>query len=142
MNNDDRMQEPLDDAFFETSLAALRKLEPSLESRLQNRIALANELQRRCGAPGTNRSPWWRRSISVPIPVAAAAVVLLLAAIIWTRARSANSTPQNVALHPPVNATSLPIAPPAFAYFETETYLCGIGRLKSDHGYVIQEQNQ
>lgn len=141
MNDDNRMQEPLDDAFFQTSLASLRQLEPSQESRLQNRIALANELQRR-GAVRTNRLPWWRRSISVPIPIAAAAVVLLLAATIWTRGRSANSTPQNIALHPPANATSSPIAPPSFAYFETETYLCGIGRLKSDHGYVIQEQNQ
>jgi hypothetical protein len=41
---------------------------------------------------------------------------------------------------PPAIAISNRDAIPAMEYYETEVYLCGIGRLSSKSGYVIQEQ--
>jgi hypothetical protein len=31
---------------------------------------------------------------------------------------------------------------PIVEHYETETYLCGIGRLKSETGYLIREEKQ
>jgi hypothetical protein len=142
MNDEQQMPEPSDDAFLTACLATLKQLEPSLASRLQNRLAVANELHKQSGAAATKDLRWWRRSISIPIPIAAASIILLLGATIWSFVRPANSAPQSVATPAPLKAANSLLAEPAVAYFETGTYLCGIGRLKSDYGYFIQEQKQ
>lgn len=142
MNDAKQMPEPSDDAFLTACLATLKQLEPSLASRLQNRLAIANQLHQRQSAIGRKPSVWWRRSISIPIPIAAAAVLLLVRATIWNLIRPANSAPQTAATQAPTKDASSPSELPAIAYFETGTYLCGIGRLKSDYGYFIQEQKQ
>jgi hypothetical protein len=142
MNAEQQMPEPSDDAFLTACLATLKQLEPSLDSRLQNRLAIANQLHQRQSAIERKPSVWWRRSISIPIPVAAAVALLLVGATIWNVIRPANSTPQTAATHARANDANSPSVLPAIAYFETGTYLCGIGRLTSDYGYFIQEQKQ
>jgi hypothetical protein len=142
MNDEKQMPEPSDDTFLTACLATLKQLKPSLESRLKNRLAVANELHLRQCAIGRKPSVWWRRSISIPIPIAAAAAFLLVGAVVWSLFRPGNSLPQSVATQLPTNAVGSRTLEPAIAYFETGTYLCGIGRLKSDYGYFIQEQKQ
>jgi anti-sigma factor RsiW len=41
---------------------------------------------------GRRRIPWWRRSISVPLPVAAAALLLIVGVAVWIRTHGTTSS--------------------------------------------------
>jgi hypothetical protein len=142
MMNDDSLLKMPDEKFLETILARLRPLEPSLESRLKNRLAIANELHHQCGQVAATNLRWWRRSILIPIPIAATAACLLIVAMLWSFIRPANFPPQTVVKTESAKPANFQAAEPAIAYFETGTYLCGVGRLKSDRGFIIQEHKQ
>src|SRR5438105_1694302 len=68
---------------IEALLSPLKRLEPTLESRLRNRMAVADELQRRRFAERDRRKPWWARMIPVPLPVAAALLVVIGLMSLW-----------------------------------------------------------
>ena len=148
----DSPSEPHDDASLEEFLAPLKGLAPSLEARLRNRAAVADEVNRVPGANRQRHSPWWSRSISVPLPLAAALAALVVFAVLSSRFgiqpsgiaaspnRQAMQTP-NLSKEKAID-THTPTALPRVEYYETATYLCGIGRLKTDRGYLIQEENQ
>jgi hypothetical protein len=139
----------LDEAFLR-----LRRLEPSADGRKLNRAVVADELQQLL-VEKKPRVSWWRRTIAVPVPVAAAALILVALALL-SGLRSGQVLRQQH-IEPPIQpAQSLPAARSAgvvagvdeatktksVGYFETETYLCGVGRLKSESGWQIPEENQ
>ncbi len=56
---DDFPPEPELDAMLEELLAPLKRLEPSLEARVRNRIAVADELRQLRAEDQMRRRPWW-----------------------------------------------------------------------------------
>jgi hypothetical protein len=77
------MNDPADlppDEKFDVWLAPLRAVECPLEVQRTNRQAIDEALMR------SPRSPWWRRSVAIPIPVAiAASLALVVAAAVSLR---------------------------------------------------------
>jgi len=77
------MNEPLDslsDDVLNDVLTPLRGVTVPDETRLANRAAVRRALE------STVQLPWWRRTVAVPVPVAAAAMVALVVtvtAILW-----------------------------------------------------------
>ena len=69
--NDDRHDE------FDDLLAPLR----DLESAVDHESIVLDDVARR-------RRAWWRRSIAVPVPVAAAAVLAFVAVLAWSALRA------------------------------------------------------
>lgn len=72
----DALPEPGDDPEFDELIAPLKRLEPPLETRVANRVAVAAELRALGNANRQRRLPWWRRSISIPLPIAASVALL------------------------------------------------------------------
>ena len=90
-----------------------------------------------------HRLPWWRRSISIPVPLAAALAVLMAVALASSFRGWQEQSPRHVA--GPVRDDKAAVAKstsderPVLKYYETETYLCGVGRLDSESYYVIKD---
>jgi hypothetical protein len=142
---DDSVAEPDDDALLRATLECLKQIEPPLQARIASRIAVAAELGPWRSA---NAFPWWRRSISVPIPVAASLLVaaaLLLAVGMhgWARP-TADATPdrpaeRDTSAGEATRAVAQGAPRRALKYSETETYLCGVGRLHSESRFSVEE---
>ena len=145
----DSFSEPIDDPILEEMLASLKRLEPPLESRIANRMAIAAELSSLRMGNRPRYLPWWRRSISIPAPIAACLLVLgaylLQARFHGGQQRlpvdfAAPMLPvERAADVQAVTAKHPSDAHAKLEYFATETYLCGIGRLKSESGYFIKD---
>lgn len=147
--------EPDDDPALERAFAGLRSIEPPLAARIENRIAVAKALSLSMSANRQRRLPWWRRSISVPVPIAAC-FLLICALAVASRFRGDDERsplpmaeheqrPQSVHETYGETATVAPGEPdarPVLVYRETATYLCGIGQLKSTRGYFFKEQDR
>ncbi len=153
-DNRDSVPEPSDETALNEQLARLKQLQPPLETRVANHIAVAQALAELKRMPHQCQLPWWRRSISLPVPVAASVALLAAMSLAssfrnWPEeSRIHASAPQHagqnnagnrgehltVAKHAPRPAAEL-------RYYETETYLCGVGRLSSETGYFYKEQN-
>jgi hypothetical protein len=143
------------DPILDAAFLQLRRLEPSADGWKLNRTVVADELQRLATAEKKLSVPWWRKTIAVPVPLAAAALSLAALAL-FSGFRSGQAHPQTPVVTPTQPARSLPDAQGAgvvagadgtkktktVGYYETETYLCGIGRLKSESGWLIPEDNQ
>jgi hypothetical protein len=96
--------------------------------------------------------PWWRRSIAIPVPLAAA-LVLLMAVALYSSFRNWQERPAQPIATPgqgekgeaaagiPTLAVAQPKAEaqPRSKHYETETYLCGVGRVSSETYYAIKE---
>src|SRR5262245_46051055 len=128
---------PNEDPLLAEMLSPLQRLEPPLEARVANGQAVAAALSSR---HAVNRTlPWWRRSISIPVPIAAA-LVLLLAVALYANFRS---QPAKEAIAENSNTATLPTSSAdtrqAVKYYETETYLCGVGRVSSESYYVVKD---
>ena len=150
----DSFSEPDDEPMLKEMLSHLRSLEPPLETRIANRMAIAAELSASC-SDAKPRLPWWRRSISIPTPVAASLLVLMgIALASSVRGRIGPSSIQVAApaqfvkssgdvrdKKAEVTATHTPHPTVASNYYVAETYLCGIGRVSSESYYFIKEQN-
>jgi hypothetical protein len=152
MNQPDTFDERDDDAALESLLSPLKRIEPPDAARAEFRAAVAAEL----GSipPIRTRTPWWRRTIAVPVPVAVSAAVLLCASIGWSISRSsavgrgAVDSPPRVTPVAPVPslpapwglAELRPVAPSAeVEHFSTQIYVCGVGPVKSTSGYIVRE---
>jgi hypothetical protein len=148
----DSLPEPGDDPMLEEVLSRLKRLEPPLETRIANRMAVAAELSASSNVNRQRHLPWWRRSISVPVPIAASLVVLAAFALQSSFRGWQERPPMHVSgPNQPVEgaadvrgektaiAKRTPNGHAVLEYYETETYLCGIGRLKSESGYLIKD---
>lgn len=151
----DSLPEPDDDAMFEESLSHLKRIEPPLETRIGNRMAIAGELSSMLTTNRRRRLRWWRRSISVPVPVAASLLVVLGASMLQSvflgrpepspvhmAARDHSLGHADAPRETMAIAASARDAHPVLEYRISETYVCGIGRLKSESGYFLKEQNR
>lgn len=131
--------EPGDDPILDEALSHLKRLQPPLESRIANRMAVATALDELNAVKQQRPLPWWRRSIAVPVPVAASVAVLSAIAF----ASSFRGGPAQ--LHVSERVSQSPIAQRAprsraeLKFYETETYLCGVGRVSSESHYSFQE---
>jgi hypothetical protein len=140
----------LDEAFLR-----LRRLEPTAYGRNLNRTVITDELQQLAMAEKKPTVPWWRKTIAVPVPVAAA-LVMIAAVLLFSNFRKEQVYLQGKVATPTQPAQSLPTTrsagvvariektnkAKAVGYFETETYVCGVGRLKSESGWQIPKENQ
>lgn len=139
----------LNDQTIEQILSRLKQLEPPLESRVANREAVAAELARMTEKRRERALPFWRRTVSVPWPVAAAVLAMLVALSLLPLRSSHNVQP--VASTPAVdrndpesvqrieNKVKPASKTPTLAYYETTTYMCGIGPLRSEAKYIFEE---
>ena len=154
MNADhDPPSEPAEDPAVDEAIAYLKRLEPPLETRINNRVVVADELKSLLGAG--QPCAWWRRSISIPVPIAAglAAVVALALSLNFRggpeRSPVAVTQSDQRAQDPSGHAPETPqIVVPAHSpqrvrqYRATETYLCGVGRLRFESGIFSKEQSR
>lgn len=152
IDNDDSLPEPGDDPMLDEAFSFLKRLEPPLESRIANGLAIAAALSELNAMKQRRQLPWWRRSIAVPVPIAACLLVLTTLAVAANfrgeRGQSPMHTgaPENPANSNPgardkqsALARRSPTPRAALKYYETETYLCGIGRVSSESHYSIEE---
>jgi hypothetical protein len=142
-----------DDPLLEEIFSQLRRLDPPLETRVANHMAIAAELSRLLDAKRSQQLPWWRRSISIPVPLAASLLVLTALVLSasyrgWQeRLTSHVAAPDRSAEsdatadgEKAVFAMHKPNAHEVSKHYETETYLCGFGRVNSESYYFIKEQ--
>jgi len=147
--------EDSDERMLEELLSHVKRVEPSLETRVGNRTAVAAELCRRANANRNRPVPWWRRTVAVPWPIALCAAALLLAvsalelrsphaadpstgdAVSSAQPAARGTVSRNE--HPEV-AMHVPEIFPEFESYQTETYLCGIGPLSSVSKSFLREE--
>jgi hypothetical protein len=164
MNMNDRDEiEPDDDRKIFNALSKLRGIDPPAGSRIRNRAAVDEALRAiDSETPELVRPmPWWQRSVSVPLPLAACLLfVFVLLGAVALRSGNAHDVQVGPAQqiqvfnpHPrPLSRkgrgeTELADSPdaeahPALVYRASATYLCGIGQVHSTHGYFFTEQGQ
>ena len=152
-----RLPDPSPGSFDEQSLcdllAPLRDLQAPLATQIANRQSLANVLHERRQQSASRPRPWWRRSVSVPIPLAAA---ILLLAVVFTLQQRASPQLARDAAPGPAHQPQAPLPrgddsreamlatlqPSAnIPSMEAGIYLSGIGSLNSkvvhlDNGFL------
>jgi hypothetical protein len=106
----------------------LRATAPNAEMRAANRDAAL------VASPVT---PWWRRTIEVPLPVALATAAGLVIAVSWRTAASTPVVPtQPVSVLAPATEPSSPVED---SYVERQRYLPGFGVVYREVSYQPQE---
>lgn len=115
---------------LERFLEPLKQAGPSAIGKARIREAVASALAE-SATDRARRLPWWRRSISVPIPIAAALVLLALVAAFAGRSGSASSAK----VEPQVAAET----EPRVNYRASEIFLCGIGKVSSERIFEVRE---
>ena len=75
----DRSPDSFDEQSLDDLLAPLRAMQAPLATQIANRQTLANALHTLHEQAASRHISWWRRSVSVPIPLAVA--ILLLAVV-------------------------------------------------------------
>ena len=136
-----------DDAGTEEFLAPLRKLAPLAEGRGANRAAVTRELAQLENNARAPREPWWRRRVSLPLPVAVAMAAMLLVSLTWTvMQESRPPQPQTPSRPVPSSPSASPVqlasAAPRSAtleYSQTNTYVLGVGVISSESRYLLPE---
>lgn len=154
MNQPGSIDDCDDDTTLESLLSPLKRIEPSQPARQQFRVAVAAELDRSGVLQNLAASAWWKRTITVPVPVALGAAVVLLVSVGWSLSHRSTGDDPAMAAQPVVQPDAPPISSPAgsdladvriapiaprLEYYVTETYLCGVGRVKSKSGYIVPE---
>ena len=134
-------------------LSPLRSLGAPPGSRAINRRALRRGLDSMDRAYPPTHPPWWRRRLSVPVPVAAAFAVLLFllvylefgpslrhepAAIDRTESAPSDSARKAEAGSP----TRVAAAPGGLQYYESATYIQGVGFLNLESGFRFEEEER
>ena len=155
--DDDSPLEPAEDPLFDEAIARLKRLEPPLQTRINNRVIVADALKSLSRA-GQSRA-WWRRSISIPLPLAAALAVIFAVALSQNlragRERAAVEVMQPVGQSDRRTNDLTGIAPetpkdvarshdlrPDRQSYAKETYLCGLGRLRFESANFSKEQSR
>ena len=92
----DPSPEPLEEQALFDLLGPLRDLQAPLATQIANRQSLANVLHERRQQSASRPRPWWRRSVSVPIPLAAAILPL---AVVFALQQRASPSCHAVAIH-------------------------------------------
>jgi hypothetical protein len=150
--HNDSLPEPDDDPLLEEMLSHLKRLEPPLAARIANRQAVSAALSSFNAVSQQRHLVWWRRSVSIPMPLAAALVMLMAIALYssfrnWQErsalliATTAQPRDDAATAHGNTTALTQPVAKayPTWQHYETETYLCGVGRVNSESYYAIKE---
>ena len=155
MNADyDPPSEPAEDPLVDEAIAYLKRLEPPLETRINNRVVVADELKSLLRA--SQPRAWWRRSISIPVPIAAglAAIVALALSLNFRAGRErlpvvasqpdqrANDPRDVAARETQTRCRALTAFNRSEQYYANETYLCGLGRLRFESGNFSKEQSR
>lgn len=154
MNEHDHHHEEADqDRALQRLLAPLRVVGPTLEEQVRTRVAVAEELawvqrERRPWA-----GPWWKRRVTIPLPLAAGWMLALGLAVLGAyyqgqRSVGVPNASQVVsaghAAVPPskkdAQAAVRNVGDNQLQYFASEVYICGIGKWQSESGYFYQEQ--
>jgi hypothetical protein len=148
----DLLPEPNDESRLEEVLSSLKRLEPPLEARIANRQAVSAALSSMPAASQQRHLPWWRRTVSIPVPLATALGLLVAVATYssirnWQQrsavhvAAPALSVDKTATAHGNSTAIVQPMATAqsSLKFYGTETYLCGVGRVSSESYYVIKE---
>ena len=144
----DPSPEPLEEQSLFDLLGPLHDLQAPLATQIANRQSLANVLHERPLQSASRARPWWRRSVSVPIPLAAA--ILLLAVIFVMQQRASSQLARDAVSGPaqqpqallPRNGDSrearlAALQPSANCRSrESGMYLSGIGSLNSKVVYL------
>lgn len=138
----DSLPEPDDDLRLETLLSPLKRIELPLETRIANRLAVTAALRSFQAVNRAGRWPWWRRSVSIPLPLAAALVMLAAVSLAANFRGWQEQSSKGIAApvqHAEGAADVTADARPALSFYETETYLCGIGRVNSESRYAFKD---
>jgi len=89
--------------------------------RAKNRAAIQNAF---AAVPKTRRPRWWQQRVAVPLPMAAAVLLLLALQCAWML-RSTISTPKTM------DVVAEQLQPPAEDHYtETNVYVAGIGTIE------------
>lgn len=159
MNDDREFQAEQDggddeDRVSLTWLAPLQRVEPSLEARLANRTSVAAELARLQMANPRSSLPWWRRTVVIPVPavMGLAALIIIGLSLSFNPLDRVGSIVRNVGDEDIPRREAVDVARtqrpgtmremaalPRLEYYETRTYLCGVGFIASESGYETQE---
>jgi hypothetical protein len=126
---------------LEETLARFRETLPPATVCDSNRAAVRAALE------PLDATFWWRRSITLPLPVvlsAAAALLVSLAIHLLPAGRNAGPPQPGLPVEPPgkgdnSGTTLIATADPQVEYFETQRYLSGIGVIDRDVLYQFQE---
>jgi len=147
----ERPPEPDDERLLEKAFAVLKRMEPPLESRIANRRAVAAALgELSVGNPAAQ--PWWQRSVAVPVPLAAA-IVLLIAVLGYSSLRSgrepvkdvvtASSRSESESKAQPSEASAVAKSKSEsltkWKHYQSEVYLCGVGQVSSETYFGVEE---
>ena len=151
MNDNPDLSPDDGDENLDEALAALRQVEPSLESRLRYRRVIATELARAERRESPAPRHWWNRSISVPVPVGLAMCILLAGILLFRGTRpDATGDLREVRSRETENTTadmdradspaiSESVRSPHVTCYASETYLCGVGRMEYKTVYQVTE---
>jgi hypothetical protein len=149
IDNDDTSPDS-QDVDFAGKINLLRGIEPTVASRVKNRTVIAAALA--CRNSGAAPAAWWRRSVSIPVPVAMAACVVFLASVLlWLpRLKDAAVGAESVAgstvaehqgasntTETSLNSGEDDDTP--LEYRASATYVCGVGRISYESAYYFQE---
>lgn len=154
MKPDDSTEPDDDQADILETLSVLRQIKSPTGATVRYRTIVDLELALlpAARAPAT---PWWKRSVRVPLPVAVAASIFVLFST-WTaqmsRQNDSIATP-DVQRQPPLTnsddthpdsepSRTSPQEPYELAISVSSTYLCGVGPLSTETRYVIKESGQ
>lgn len=145
--NDRPSDRELDDQTIERLFSSLRQLEPPLESRVAHRAAVAAEITRLTRRRRERALPFWRRTVVLPWPAAAVAVLIMISLMSFQSSRRVSPTGTSGVVQEEIEPVDQPISTevtsvaktPTLAYHETTTYLCGIGPLRSEAKYILEE---
>ena len=159
MNPDNDSSHDDDDHQFTADfLAPLRQIAPDRNTVVRLRAAVDAELRQT--RPVTQHTPWWRRSVAVPLPVLIAASLLFAVVLAQSAFRSADQQsataavshkqplkPAAAAQHPKDVPRGTPDGGRQSSSDEPlitthETYLCGLGRIDLTTTYTFQETSQ
>ena len=140
MNDPHGKNEEYVDSLFDR----LKEIKPPLETRISNRKVVAKELSARAttgdtdSIPSTIRTPWWKRSISIPVPVLAASIALmLLLAGFSLRSRETVTAVDQGTIESNEKVADSKHSPPT--YRESSVYLCGVGPVQLKSSYRFEE---
>ncbi len=145
MNEPHEFSREPDDPAIEAALAPLRSIEPTAAARAHNREAITAALEELKQPEFVRPAPWWRRSISIPVPVAACLLLIMSLLVVSSfqgKGEPLKSVPAAESAQPSEAPSDEPGESRQLVYRQTATYVCGIGELKSTRGYFFKEQDR